>query len=228
MDRPWRRPATTPAGRLIRPAVRPLPLLAGALLAASVAGCATGFPPAGAHAPDMMGGGGMMDDAGSIVGGSTVSPAAADRLGRSTPLDAVVDRRSDTVTFTGPTVELTVLAAPSDGPDETFRVAGLTNPTIVIPVGAHVTLQLINADPGMEHDWLLSTARPPFASMGMMMIPVAMGAGTATLPGSTSTAMAATTIEWDASSPGRYTYLCSVPGHAAEGMYGSLIVGVAD
>ena len=94
----------------------------------------------------------------------------------------------------------------------------------MLPAGAHVTIELINADAGMPHNWLLTTAQPPFGSMGMMAAPVALGAATDTLPEATTSAMPTTTITFDAATPGRFTYLCSVPGHAEAGMYGTVVV----
>lgn len=202
------------------PAFRRLTPLGTVALALVLAACSGTTSPAGGYGPGMMGGG-----SGAGTADASVSPATAGQLGEATPRGATVDRDANTLTFTGQQVDLTVLGAPSDGPDETFRVAGLTNPTIVVPAGAQVTVELINADVGMQHDWLVTRSQPPFGSMGMMLgAPVAMGAATGTLPEATSAAMPATTITFDAATPGRYTYLCSVPGHAAEGMYGTFLV----
>ncbi len=198
-------------------------LIAGALALAGA--CSSGAPPVTGYGPGMMGGGapgGAPDTA-----GASISPAQAAQLGHVTPSGAAVDRSANSVTFSGKDVAATILAAPADGPDETFRLAGLTNPTIVLPAGAHVTIELVNADAGMPHDWLVTTAQPPFGSMGMMgapVAPVALGAATVTLPDATTSAMPTTTITFDAATPGRYTYLCTVPGHAEEGMYGTLVV----
>jgi rusticyanin len=209
------------------PRHRLAPLGLGAL-ALLLAACSGARSPAGGYGPGMMGGGygpGMMDGgSGPGAVGASVSPATAEQLGRATPSGATVDRAANTVTFTATQVRLAVLGAPSDGPDETFRVAGMTNPTIIVPAGARVTVEFVNADAGMQHDWLVTSSRPPFGSLGMMGMPVAMGAATATLPEASSTTMPATTITFDAASPGQYTYLCSVPGHAAAGMYGPFLV----
>lgn len=172
-------------------------------------------------------GGGMMGGAtaaGARAAPTAVAPGVASRLGAAVPAGATVDRSSNTLTFSGSAVDLVVLAAPSDGPDETFRIAGMTNPTIVVPRGAHVTVELVNADAGMPHNWLVTTAAPPYPYAMMMGPPLAFGAATQTLAEASKTAMPATALAFVASAPGRYAYLCSVPGHAQEGMYGALVV----
>ena len=169
--------------------------------------------------PGMMGFG-----AGAGVAGQPVASDEAAALGAGVPAGATLDRTSNTITFTGASVALTVLASPPDGPDETFRIAGLTNPTLVMPRGAQVTLQLINADAGMPHNWLITNAQPPFPSVVMMAGPVVFRAVTPTLAEATPSGMPSATITFVASVSGRYTYLCSVPGHAQEGMYGALVV----
>ena len=183
---------------------------------ANWAGAGWGYPGMG---PGMMGWG---PPAG--VTGQSLAPDQASALGSAVPSGATVDRTANTVTFSTSTVNLTVLASPPDGPDETFRVAGLTNPTITVPRGARVTLQLVNADAGMVHNWLLTSAQPPFPYMAMMAAPVVLGAFAQTLPPASASRLPAATISFDASTPGRYTYLCSVPGHAQEGMYGTFVV----
>ena len=141
------------------------------------------------------------------------------------PAGATVDRSSNTITFTGTSVALTVLASPPEGPDETFRIAGLTNPTLVMPRGAEVTLRLINGDPGMPHNWLITNAQPPFPYVAIMAEPVVFGAVTQTLAEAAPSGMPSGTLTFVAAAAGHYTYLCSVPGHAQEGMYGALVVG---
>jgi rusticyanin len=174
----------------------------------------------GGMGPGMMGLGGW-----NRTSGQSVTPGEAAAQGAAVPAGATVDRASNTITFTGTSASLTVLASPSDGPDETFRIAGLTNPTLVMPRGAQVTLQLINADAGMPHNWLVTSAQPPFPTTVMMAGPVAFGAVTPVLGEAGPAGMPSTTLSFTASVSGRYTYLCSVPGHAQAGMYGTLVVG---
>jgi hypothetical protein len=46
---------------------------------------------------------------------------------------------------------LTALASPAGGPDETFRIAGMVSPIIVVPAGADVTIDAVNADADTAH-----------------------------------------------------------------------------
>lgn len=219
-----------------RPMRRPVPRLPSrtlvvlfVVLAAVLGACSGADSPAGGYGPGMMGGGGMMGSRQGAAGvaGAAIAPADADALGKDRPAGSEIDRAANSITFTGREVQLAILAAPADGPDETFRLAGLTNPTIVVPSGAQVTLRLINADEGMPHNWLLTSDQGPFPYMVMMSTPAERDAVTKTLAPATSKAMAATTISFRAPAAGRYTYLCSVPGHAEEGMYGTFLVAPA-
>jgi hypothetical protein len=119
----------------------------------------------GATAPGWMTGGslpgfmtGTDPDMGKVMGslfadapGAPISPAQAATLGDQVRAGATVDRAANRITFTTKTVRFTVLASPAAGPDETFRIAGLVNPTIVMPEGAKVTVGVINADSDTAH-----------------------------------------------------------------------------
>lgn len=193
---------------------------------------------AGGYAGMMAGGGGgyggMMGQAaaGNMMGGATtgsartvVSAAEAQSLGAAVPAGATVDRAGNRVTFASQDVRLTMLASPDNGPDMTFRVAGLADPTIVVPQGARVTVQLINADSGTMHGWLLSAAEPPFPYMAMMDAPAAFsGSFAVPLGAPTSAGMPGETITFTASQVGQYTYFCPIPGHAQRGMHGAFDV----
>jgi hypothetical protein len=60
-------------------------------------------------------------------------------------------------------VSFTVVAIAPGEPDMTFTVAGLANPTIIIPAQARVTVRFINNDTNEAHGWLVTTHKPPFA-----------------------------------------------------------------
>src|SRR5215468_2357712 len=83
--------------------------------------------------------------------GPRVSPATAAGLGTQVPAGAQVNKATRTVTFITTSVRLAVVASPAGGPDETFRIAGLVNPKITVPAGAHVRVQVVNADPDTAH-----------------------------------------------------------------------------
>jgi hypothetical protein len=71
------------------------------------------------------------------------------------PADASVDRRTNTIRFTGATAGVTIVANPPNGRDMAFRSAGLENPTIDVSRGAVVTVRFINGDSDSAHGWLL-------------------------------------------------------------------------
>lgn len=167
----------------------------------------------------------MMGAAMANAPGGRVSAADAGKLGNATPSGATVDQAINTISFQTTNVRLTVLASPSDGPDMTFRIAGLTDPTITVPQGATVTVQLIDADSDTSHGWLLTQAQPPFPSMAMMQAPIAFpGSFAMPLGEPTAAGMHSETISFTAATAGHYTYLCPVAGHAQQGMYGAFSV----
>jgi plastocyanin len=64
--------------------------------------------------------------------------------------------------------------------------------------------------------------------MAMMQVPAAFPGAAAMPLGDAGTAgMPYEQVRFVASRAGRYIYLCPVPGHAAHGMYGALVVGVS-
>ena len=155
--------------------------------------------------------------------GPRVSAAQAATLGGQVPAGARIDRAADTITFTATTVRLTVLARPSGGPDETFRIAGLTNPAIVVPgcPGQHRSHQRrprYRARPGDRrqpgHHLDADDDRPARLHR--------LGAVVPRQPHLSRDARG--TLTFTAATPGTYQYLCPVPGHARDGMAGAFIV----
>ncbi len=194
----------------------------------------------GASAPGWMRGGtlpgsmmGTGTDPGKIMGslwanapGPRISAAQATTLGSQVPAGARADRAANTITFTTTTVRLIVLASPSGGPDETFRIAGMTNPAIVVPAGARVSIDVINADPDTAHGLVLTASTDTSSPMPMMTDrPAFTGSALWFLGNPTPAGMHAGTLTFTAAAPGTYQYLCPVPGHAQEGMAGAFTVG---
>lgn len=192
----------------------------------------------GAQAPGWMRGGtlpgyfdSMGKDAGQIMGrfwaeapGPRVSHDEAIRLGSEVPLGGVIDPKTQSITFRSDQVHLVVLASPSM-PHEYFRIANMVNPTIVVPTGAHVSIELINADTDMAHGLVVVTAGAAASWMPMMTsAPAFAGAALWSLGDATSAGMHAGTLRFTAGAPGTYQYLCPVPGHAQEGMVGTFVV----
>ncbi len=175
---------------------------------------------------------GTSRDPGKIMGalfagapGPRMSPASATRLGSQIPAGATVSRARHTITFSGATVRLTVLASPSGGPDETFRIAGMTDPAIVVKAGARVSIQVINADPDTAHGLVVTASSARSSWMPMMTArPAFTGSALWFLGNPTAAGMHADTLAFTASTPGTYRYLCAVPGHAQKGMTGTFAV----
>jgi rusticyanin len=193
----------------------------------------------GSGAPGWMSGGtlpgsmmGTSTDPGTIMGrlfagapGPRVSAAQAAALGTRVPAGAEISRASNTITFTTSTVRLTMLASPPGGTDETFRVAGLTNPAITVPAGAQVSIQVINADPDTAHGLVITAGNAATTWMPMMTVqPAFTGSALWFLGNPTPAGMHAGTLTFTASTPGTYHYLCPVPGHAQKGMTGVFAV----
>jgi len=194
---------------------------------------------AGGGVPGWMHGGkrpgymmGTNADPGKIMGrfwanapGMRVSPDQAARLGRQAPVAADVNRSANTIAFRTTSIRVAVLASPAGGPDESFRIAGLVNPKLVIPAGARVSIEVVNADPDTAHglvitvgddvrSWMpMMTARPAFAGSALWFLGNPTGAG-----------MHVGNLTFTAATPGMYRYLCAVPGHARKGMTGMFLV----
>lgn len=177
----------------------------------------------------MMGGG---HDPGKIMGrwlanapGPRVTATEAMRLASQIPTGAKVDQARHRLVLPGDLVRLAAVASPPGGTDETFRIAGMVNPTIVVPAGTRISIQFINADPDTAHGLVI--ARPGAASRWMPMMtarPAFTGAALWVLGDPTGAGMHAATFSFTASSQGTYQYLCPVPGHAAKGMAGTFTV----
>ena len=117
------------------------------------------------------------------------------------------------------------MASPAGGPDETFRAAGLTNPRVVIPAGARVSIQLVNADPDTAHGLVIAATGAAGSPMPMMTArPAFAGSALWFLGNPTHAGMHAGTLTFTATAPGSYQYLCPVPGHAQKGMAGAFTV----
>jgi hypothetical protein len=175
---------------------------------------------------------GSASDAGKVMGtlfanapGARVSPARAAWLGSQVPAGAVASRARHRVTFSGTTVRLTVVASPAGGPDETFRIAGMVNPAVVVNAGAHVSIEVINADSDTAQGLVITAGQARSSWMPMVTARLAFaGAAVWFLGDPTPAGMRAGTLSFTATTPGAYRYLCPVPGHAQEGMTGAFTV----
>ena len=137
--------------------------------------------------------------------------------------NAQVDEAANTVTYTGNDIKIVMLGGPEEA-DEKFVVAGLVNPTIYLPKDTTVTLEFVNADEGMPHAFEITTAGPPYYYMAMMSGGVYPGSFIRTLPAANADEYPVAEITFQAGTAGTFYYLCQYPGHAAEGMYGIIVI----
>ncbi len=201
--------------------------LAGGLSAARAGGGMMG----GSAGTGMMGNGmmGSGSDGGmmSTVRGSRqgTDPARARALSHRVAATATIDRQTNTITYHSGQVALVAFASPASGPDMTWTVDGLVNPTVVIPRGASVSVRFFDADTDTMHGWEVTRTPPPYSYMAMMDAPVAFpGAFAMPVRGATARRWVGRTVRFTASSAGTYSYICPVPGHAEQGMHGTLVV----
>ena len=193
----------------------------------------------GTAAPGWMNGGelpgymmGTNTDAGEVMGalfanapGPRISSAQAAQLGNEMPTGATDNGGRNTITFSGQSVHFVALASPSNGPDETFRIAGLVNPTIVVHRGARVGIEVVNADPNTAHGLVVTANGSTSSWMPMMTAGPAFNSAALWFLGNpTSAGMHVGMLSLTAETTGTYQYLCPVPGHAQKGMAGSFVV----
>lgn len=181
---------------------------------------------------EMMGSGnsGMMGSGGDMMNDSTISnvPAMSNvqlqQLVKQGEVGATIDRPSKTVSYTGRNVILVALASPHGVPNMTWEIDGLVNPTITIPSGATIHVILVNPDWGYLHGFEITATPPPYSLMPMMSTNNKFFLS----PLSERTTQSLNTAKYYSRSgqlnlqKGKYYYLCPVPGHAQQGMYGVL------
>lgn len=89
---------------------------------------------------------------------------------------------------------------------ETGATKGVANPTLNVPEGAVVQINLVNGD-GATHD----VSVPEFNAKSHQI----------------NAKGASTSIVFKANKKGVFTYICTLPGHVAAGMIGKIVVGGA-
>jgi rusticyanin len=175
---------------------------------------------------------GTSTDDGEVMGrlfanapGPRVSATEALRLGNDVPSGASVDRTHNHITLSGSSDHLVVLAGPSGNPDNTFRIAGLVDPTIVVQSGARVSIEVVNADSETARGLVIAAAGSAHSRTPMISAtPNFTGSALWFLGNPTSAGMHAGTLTFTATKSGTFQYLCPVPGHARAGMIGAFVV----
>ena len=127
------------------------------------------------------------------------------------------DKRS--VTFDARSVRLVVTTGPSNDM-MSFRIRSLRNPTIFVRVSAKLHVLFVNTDGDMMHSFGVTSKTGPFEAKVVGQI-----VGSANVKHTAGSRYFAQDLLFTApSKPGSYSYVCSTPGHAAAGMFGTLIV----
>lgn len=153
--------------------------------------------------------------------GPVLKGVAAERAATGVPAGASVDAVANTVRFSRPSVSFEVAALPG----HRFRVAGLSSPTVVVPYGATVRIDLVAVDSTSAHGLAVvhagaSRSSMPMASTGAAFPGAALWfLGDATLNGAHEGV-----VTFRAGKPGTYQYLDPVPGEAKAGMAGTFVV----
>ena len=175
--------------------------------------------------------GGMMGVALENAPGPRIPESAAKTLATAVPAGATVGRAGNAITFSTNHMRLAMIANSDNSANDNrmfFEIAGLRNPTITVPAGATVTVQFVNADDDEAHRLAFSAAAPPFPFMAMMDAwPAFPGAEGPVLGDPTVAGLHSATFTFVASRPGAYSYLCLIPGHAQQGMFGRFVVAKA-
>lgn len=145
---------------------------------------------------------------------SESSLKAAERKSAGSPQ---ADKKSLAVGKTGRLVVRT-------GPEEdmlSFRIQGLRNPTLIAKPGSVLHILFVNSDEDMLHNMRFGVAKPPF-----VVTPSAVGTvGSADLPHEEKGKLSAQELAIKVpATPGTYSYLCTIKGHAKGGMFGTLVV----
>ncbi len=204
--------------------------------AASALGGGYGMMGGGSGAAGRMGGG-----YGRMGGGSGTASRMGGRMNAYSSLDssaslnqqialgkqgAVIDQKTNTITYSGGSINLVALASPHGKPNMTWEIDGLVNPTIIVPSSANVQVTLVNTDWGYMHGFEVTSTAPPYGIMAMMSV----NSDFLLMPLPERTTKALATARYDTRSgqlhlsKGTYHYLCPMPGHANQGMYGTLKV----
>lgn len=126
------------------------------------------------------------------------------------------------VTYSGKTPHMVIEQVLPGFPFPSFEVDKQTNPTLMFPAGAKVTITVINTNGGAEHSFMITKHAPPFSAMPN---PSSLGAMAVVpeLAAASGGQFHTDTVTWDAKA-GTYYYLCKTPGHASTGMYGKIVV----
>lgn len=150
--------------------------------------------------------------------GRTLSQHALSGI-EKTATQGSVSSDKKTLTFAERAITLIVHTGP-DNDMLSYRIAGLRNPTLVVRQGATLNVLFVNEDGDMKHDLRFTDKQMPFPAEPDRKQSV----GSPALAPQAKSVRHAEQMVLRAASTGTYTYLCTVKGHAAGGMFGALVV----
>ncbi len=158
-----------------------------------------------------------------LQSGGYLNQSALESINLTSP-NVYVSPSNSTILING-TTDLPVLMGPMNAPSMySFEILGLINPTMIISQGAVVNFTVVNVDTDSYHNFVLSQSGPPYYKTGNMMQGTGMMYSMGYLPPVNSGSYAYINLSYEFSSSGTYWYLCTYPGHAANGMYGKIVV----
>ena len=124
-----------------------------------------------------------------------------------------------TLTFMETAITLIVHTGPDDDM-LSYRIAGLKSPTLLVPRGSTLNVLFVNEDGDMKHDLRFTDKQAPFPAEPDRKVSV----GSPPLAPQAKGVRHAEQMVLRTASPGTYTYLCTVKGHASGGMFGTIVV----
>ncbi len=154
--------------------------------------------------------------------GSSEMQLNSSQLGSLATTQSVPTVSNNTLFFSSNDVRIVVLMGPmSQGQSMySFVIDNITNPTLTFQQGARVTMFVINVDTDAYHSLTLTGESPPYA-YNMMPAMMYSYAGSAVLPPTGGGMYAGQSVSFAVSTD--MYYICAVPGHAQNGMYGRII-----
>ena len=164
----------------------------------------------------MMGPGGM----GTATSPQIMSATAVRRQIEAATRDAHGTSSARQITYLAKQVSLVMVGAPPGRPGMYWQADGL-----LVPAESTITVHFADGDPGTHHGWELTATPPPYPRMAMMEAwPVVPGGFAMPVPPPAGSTWYGRTLKFVAPPAGTYHYLCPVPGHAQQGMWGTLVV----
>ncbi len=140
-------------------------------------------------------------------------------------------RTHKTVEFLGHDIRIVMVAVAPGSADQTFEIHKLVDPQVEVPVGAKITVTLLNMDygAGMIHGVVIGRAAPPYKTVVPLPVAGQIAEIPLTMPRTAQSVrkskyFVATTTVNAPRKPGYYYYFCQMPDHAKSGMYGKFVV----